>query len=147
MTEDALIGRQYRSSRSYEVSREKIREFAESLNDLNPAYRDVNAAQALGHADVIAPPTFSMVVSAQTVDKLLTDPFLEITYSHVVHGEQRFEFTRPIKAGDILDTVATIESERNVAGNRMITYRCDITAADEPVVVTRCLIVVRGDAA
>jgi acyl dehydratase len=147
MTVDDLIGRAYHSQRAYEVSREKIREFAEALNDGNPVYRDTDAAAEFGHQDVIAPPTFTMVVQAETVERLLHDPELGIEYSHVVHGEQRFEFSRPVRAGDVLDTAVTIEAVRNVAGNRMITYRSDITSAGEPVVVARCLIVVRGDAA
>lgn len=142
----AGVGKRYRSAEPYAVSREKIREFAEALNDPNPAYRDAAAAQALGHRDVVAPPTFAMVIQAPTVDKLFNDPELAIEYSRVVHGEQRFEFSRPVQAGDLLDTLVTIEDVRSIGGNDMITYRSDITtAAGEPVLVARSLLVVRGD--
>ncbi|HEY3736950.1 MAG TPA: MaoC family dehydratase N-terminal domain-containing protein [Jatrophihabitans sp.] len=141
----SIVGREYRSARPYEVSREKIREFADALNDPNPVYRDSAAAHALGHPDVVAPPTFAMVIQAPTVDSLFNDPTLGIEYSHVVHGEQRFAYNRPVHAGDVLDTVVTIEDVRSIGGNEMITYRSDITTTGgEPVLVARSLIVVRG---
>src|SRR5690349_1714529 len=51
-----FIGREYPSDETYEVSRELIRRFADAIGDANPAYRDVEAAKALGYPDVIAPP-------------------------------------------------------------------------------------------
>ena len=56
--DDSLIGRTYPPSRVYEVSREKIREFADAIGDASPLYRDPEAAKAHGYPDVIAPPTF-----------------------------------------------------------------------------------------
>ena len=54
------------------------------------------AAQELGHDDVIAPPTFAIVVTMRAGHQVIMDPDLGIDYSRVVHGEQRFEHTRPI---------------------------------------------------
>ena len=55
----SFVGRSYPPTRPYEVGREKIREFAAAIGDANPAYTDPAAARALGHPDVIAPPTSS----------------------------------------------------------------------------------------
>ncbi|MDQ1696208.1 MAG: hypothetical protein QOJ03_1561, partial [Frankiaceae bacterium] len=57
-----FIGREYPASETYEVSRELIRRFADAIGDSSPVYRDVEAAKALGHPDVIAPPTFLTVL-------------------------------------------------------------------------------------
>ncbi len=45
----SFVGRIYPPTEPYRVSREKIREFADAIDDPNPAYRSVAAARALGH--------------------------------------------------------------------------------------------------
>ncbi len=52
------LGRTFPPTEPYEVSRVKIAEFASAIGDSNPLYRDREAAQAAGHRDVPAPPTF-----------------------------------------------------------------------------------------
>ena len=61
--DQSFVGRTYPPTPPYEVGREKIREFADAIGDGNPAYRDPEAARTLGHPDVIAPPTFGIVLS------------------------------------------------------------------------------------
>ncbi|MEK9663719.1 MAG: MaoC family dehydratase N-terminal domain-containing protein [Candidatus Nanopelagicales bacterium] len=142
-----LVGRTYPPTAAYVVGREKVREFAAAIGDANPAYTDVAAAQALGYADVIAPPTFAFVVSYAGSALAAADPELGLDYSRVVHGEQRFTYTRPIVAGDALVAKATIEAIRAVAGNDILTTRVDLeTEAGEPVVSTTTVIVARGTA-
>jgi acyl dehydratase len=140
------VGRVYPPTTPYEVGREKIREFADALGDPNPAYRDVEAARALGHADVIAPPTFAIVVTMKAGHLVIMDPDLAIDYSRVVHGEQWFAHTRPIRAGDLLQVTVTVEEIRAAAGNDLITTRGDVTTVDgEPVLTATSTIVVRGE--
>jgi len=141
----SLVGKVYPATRPYYVSREKIREFANAINDPNPAYRDVQAARALGHPDVVAPPTFPVVVTSEASERLFFDPAAGIDFSRVVHGEQKFVHHRPLVAGDTLLVDLTVESVRSVAGNEMVTSRADArTEAGEPVVTATMLIVVRG---
>ncbi|HBJ72449.1 MAG TPA: hypothetical protein DDY88_01755, partial [Actinobacteria bacterium] len=105
-----FIGRTYPAGPSYLVGREKIREFARAVGDSNPAYLDPEAARALGYADVIAPPTFAIVLSLDAANAALFDPELGLDYSRVVHGEQSFAYTRPICAGDELIVTTVIEN-------------------------------------
>ncbi|TAM92673.1 MAG: MaoC family dehydratase [Jatrophihabitans sp.] len=141
-------GRVYPPTAPYEVGREKIREFAEAIGDPHPAYRDAAAARALGHPDVIAPPTFAIVLTLHAGHQVIMDPDLGIDYSRVVHGEQRFEHRRPITAGDRLQVVVTVESIRAAAGNDIVTTRADVTTTDGELVSTaRSTIVARGTAA
>src|SRR6202035_5001030 len=102
------VGRTYPVSAPYEVSRVKIREFADAIGDPSPVYRDREAARAAGHPDVIAPPTFAIVISMASSARAVGDPGLGLNYAMVVHGEQRFEYARPIGAGDVLTATATI---------------------------------------
>jgi acyl dehydratase len=139
------VGRVYPPSAPYQVGREKVREFADAVGDANPAFHDVAAAQALGYADVVAPPTFAIVMSMKASEAVLFDPELGLDYSRVVHGEQRFAYARPIVAGDELIVTTTIENIRTMAGNDMITTRGDIaTTAGEHVVTTHSLLVSRA---
>ena len=131
-----LVGRSYPPSAVYEVGREKIAEFATALGDPDPAYRDLAAARALGHPDVIAPPTFAIVVTLHAGTVVVEDPDVGIDYSRVVHGEQRFVHHRPIRAGDRLVSTATIDAVRTVAGSDMLTTRVDVTTEDGEAVCT-----------
>lgn len=140
-----FVGRTYPASPAYQVGREKIRDFAAAIGDPNPAYHDAPAARTLGYPDVIAPPTFAIVMSMRANEVVMFDPELGLDYSRVVHGEQRFVYVRPIVAGDELVVTTTIEAIRTAAGNDMITTRGDIaTTSGEPVVTAHSLIVVRG---
>ncbi|MGN6608403.1 MAG: FAS1-like dehydratase domain-containing protein [Jatrophihabitans sp.] len=144
----AYIGRVYPATEPYEVSREKIREFADAINDPNPVYRDRAAAQALGHPDVVAPPTFAIRLTLSAGHQVIKDPDLGIDYSRVVHGEQQFRYARPVYAGDVLQVVVTVENIRAAAGNDIVTTRADVSTVDgEPVVTAVSTIVARGTAA
>ncbi len=140
-----FVGRVYPPSAPYVVGREKVREFATAIGDLNPAYHDVKSARALGYSDLVVPPTFAIILSMRASSAVIHDPELGLDYSRVVHGEQRFSYARPIVAGDELNVTTTIESIRFAAGNDMITTRGDIATIDgEHVATTHSLIVSRG---
>lgn len=141
-------GRVYPPTRPYEVGREKIREFADAINDANPVYRDRAVAQSLGYRDVIAPPTFAIVLTMQAGRQVIMDPDFGIDYSRVVHGEQRFVHHRSIAAGDVLQVTVTVDDIRVAAGNDIVTTRSDVTTVDgEPVCTALSTIVARGTAA
>jgi acyl dehydratase len=130
---------------SYEVGREKIREFADAIGDANDAYREPVHARSLGYPDVIAPPTFPVVVARAAQIVAFADPDLGVDFTRLVHGEQRFAYRRPIVAGDVLSCTATVEAIKSVAGNDIMTMRHDIAdAAGEPVVTAWSTVVIRA---
>lgn len=142
----SLAGRSYPPTSPYEVGREKIREFADAIGDPGQVYRDREVAVAAGHADVIAPPTFAIVLAMAADGQVVADPELRLDYSRVVHGEQRFSYARPIRAGDQLRSTTTIEKIRTAAGNDILTTRTDVaTVAGEPVVTAWSTLVVRAE--
>jgi len=141
-------GRVYPPTRPYEVGREKIREFADAINDPNPAYRDPAFAQQLGYPDVIAPPTFLIILTLSAGHQVITDPDFGIDYSRVVHGEQRFVHHRPVRAGDVLQVSVTVDDIRSAGGNDIVTTRAEVTTVEgEAVVTATSTIVARGTAA
>ena len=125
-----FLGRTFPAALTYEVSRVKIAEFAGAIGDPNPVYTDPAAARAVGHPDVIAPPTFAMVISNAAGDPVMHDPALGLDFAMVVHREQRFEYSRQIVAGDVLTAGVTISDIRDIGPSEMITTQIVLTAAD-----------------
>jgi len=145
--DQSFVGRSYPPSRPYEVGREKIREFADAIGDPDPVYRDPDAARAAGHPDVIAPPTFAIVLTLDAQRVLLDDPDLGLDFSKVVHRDQAFRHHRPIRAGDRLVSTVHVDAIREIAGNDLLTTRAEVSTEDgEPVLTARATIVARGTA-
>ncbi|QKW08566.1 MaoC family dehydratase N-terminal domain-containing protein [Streptomyces sp. NA04227] len=134
--DQSFVGRTYPPADSYEVGREKIREFALAVGDGNPAYTDPEAAKALGYADVIAPPTFSFAIAFAAARRVVDDPALGLDYDRVVHGDQKFAYTRPVRAGDRLRVTSTIEAIKSLAGNDIVDVRGEIEDESGEHVVT-----------
>jgi acyl dehydratase len=140
-----FIGRTYPSTEPYVVGREKIREFARSLGDTSELFFDVTAAHNAGYSDLVAPPTFAIIVSMGAAGQVVFDPELGLDYTRVVHGDQRFEQRRPIVAGDQLTCVVSVDDIRSVAGNDMITVKSEISDVNgEPVSTVYSLLLSRG---
>jgi acyl dehydratase len=142
----ALAGTVYPPSPAYEVGRVKIAEFAAAIGSNDPAHLDPEAARALGHRDVVAPPTFAVIVAQRCEAQLIEDPAAGIDFTRVVHGEERFRHHRPITAGDRLVATLHVDTLREVGGHGMVTTRVEIAdEAGEPVSTVVSTLVVRGE--
>src|SRR4051812_7369176 len=138
-----FIGRKFPPSEPYEVSRVKIKEFADAIGDPSPIYRDQDAAKAAGHPDVIAPPTFPIVITLGS--RGLDDPDLNLNYAMVVHGEQRFEYVRPVRAGDVVVCESTVVDIRSIGRNERMELETVVkTVEGEHVCTARNVLVERG---
>jgi acyl dehydratase len=123
----AFVGRSFPFADPYPVGAAKIREFAEAIGDPHPLYLDRVAAHSAGHPDVVAPPTFAMLVVARAQAAVLFLPELGLDFARVVHGDQRFVHHRPINAGDLLSSVVHIDAIRVAAGNDILSLRIEVT--------------------
>ncbi len=141
-----LVGRAFPPTAPYLVGREKVREFARAVFAAAPQHSDPEAARALGYDDVVAPPTFAMVVQDLTLQQLLGDPESGIELSRLVHAEQRFRYTRPIVAGDELVATLSVTGIRSMGGNAMITSEAEIVDATGAHVVTTTSVLLAGEA-
>ncbi|HEV7209465.1 MAG TPA: MaoC family dehydratase N-terminal domain-containing protein [Mycobacteriales bacterium] len=144
-----FIGREYPASAVYEVGREKIRDFAVAIGDMNPIYLDAEAAKAAGHPDVIAPPTFLTVLGFRfALDGPIVDPGLGLNYALVVHGEQRFIAHRPVRAGDRLVSSTIVDDIKDAGRNELMVTRTEVgTESGERVATLFSTLVSRGTAA
>lgn len=124
MISDAHVGRTYPATAPYFVSREKIAEFADALGDDNPAYRGPTP---------VAPPTFAAVLAAQAWGHLFDDPELDMKLSQTIHGDQRFEWTRQMRAGDEVTATLSIDKLRVRGDSAFVTVSVALDADGETV--------------
>ena len=146
------VGKEF-PGRAWLVERGKIVEFARAIRDPNPVYWDPEAAKARGLADVMAPPTFAMSAGTQTPPGADPMNFLEeigFDPRRILHGEQEFEFKRPILAGEVLQSrlrIADISEREGRRGGKMTMALSETIYTDgrgEEVLIVRNLLIERG---
>ncbi|QKT06233.1 MaoC family dehydratase N-terminal domain-containing protein [Gordonia sp. X0973] len=115
----ARVGHYYKADHTYEVGREKVREYARAVQDYHPAHWDPEAARKMGYDHLIAPMTFTAIGAMAANRKLLEE--VVVGYDTYVQTEQVFEQHRPITVGDELHTDVELSSVRRIAGKDMIT--------------------------
>jgi hypothetical protein len=120
--DSSLAGRTFPPTEPYAVSREKILEFARATGS--------------AYDDGPAPATFPIVVAFAAMTALMEDPAVGISLHRVVHGDQRFVYTRPVVAGDRLSATLTVDSLRQIGGADIIGTRSEIADADGAHVCT-----------
>ena len=140
-----FVGRVFGPGEPYEVSRVKIAEFANAIGEPSELCRDKAAAQRAGYPDVIAPPTFAIIVAMASTATMHGEPGLGLDYSMVVHGEESFSHSRPLHAGDVVVATTTIDSIRPVGAMSMLVTSTDISTVDgEHVCTAKSTLVERG---
>ena len=88
----------------------KIREFARAVKDQNLAWFADDGA--------LAPPTFLMTLAHWIRDLGETRSAVKLDYRRLLHGEQEFEYVRPIRAGDVLSFRSRTKDVFEKAGKR-----------------------------
>lgn len=141
-----LVGRAFPPIAPYLVGREKVREFARAVLATSPLNTDVEAARAAGYPDLVAPPTFPVVVQEATLAQLLAEPDAGIDFARVVHGDQRFSYSRPIVAGDELTATLVVTSVKTLGGNAIVSSESVmVDTTGTHVVTATSSLVVRAD--
>ena len=102
-----FIGKTYPES-TYEVGKEKIKEYAKAIKNPDPHYLDDHFAKKSKYGTIIAPPTFAVVFGAYLIEPVFNDKDLNLNMAMLVHGEQELEFLEVVKAGDSITTSAKI---------------------------------------
>ncbi|MFI5935755.1 MaoC family dehydratase N-terminal domain-containing protein [Actinoplanes sp. NPDC051494] len=144
--DQSFVGRSWPATAPYQVGREKIREFAIAIGATDAEHHDPEAARAAGYPDVVAPPTFPVVLTMAASRQIIADPELGMDYSRVVHGDQRFAYARPVVAGDSLVCVNSVDEITSRGGHDFITTRTEVTTElGEPVVTVWSKLVQRGE--
>jgi acyl dehydratase len=114
MLDKSLIGRESEPV-VHEVEKNQVRRFAEALGDPNPVAVDEVAARAAGYPGLVAPPTFAIALASNERFR----HSLDLGTRNMIHGEQSFEYTRPIVAGDritVRSKVADVQERAGASG-------------------------------
>lgn len=84
----------------FAVERGRLRSFAKAIGETDPVYTELATARAAGYADLPAPPTFlfSAELDSNVVFSMLE--MLGVELDRILHGEQSFDYLRPVVAGD-----------------------------------------------
>jgi acyl dehydratase len=146
MVNPEIVGKTYPVTKPYVVGREKIREFAlATFHSAESPSVSLEASKKAGFSDLVAPPTFAIVLQQQSLEMVIDDPEAELDFSRVVHGDQGFSYQRPIIAGDELTSQLSVESVKELGGNQMITFLTKIFDANNEIIAeARSTLVVRG---
>jgi acyl dehydratase len=130
----AIVGRPAGRAR-VRVERGPVANFARAVHDDDPAYHDPAGAEAAGLPGIPAPPTFPFAMEhwgrfaeeqpepeddhvnaiGEVMGPLLAGGGI------ILHGEQSFEYERPVLVGDVLDGRTTVVDvyEKESKGRRM----------------------------
>lgn len=141
-----IIGTHYRYPDYYLVGREKIREYARAIQSDDPLHYSVEAAQAAGYPNVVAPLTFIAIPGRQVQLDIFRNFDVGINLARVIHRDQKITYHRPICAGDKLYFDSWLESVVESFGAVISTLRTEVTDEDgKPVMTT--LVTMFGESA
>jgi len=143
MLDRSLIGRESEPV-VHEVEKGAIRRFAEALGDPNPIHVDEGAARAAGYPSLVAPPTFPVALTANERFR----HSLDLGTRSILHGEQQFEYTRPVVAGDritVKSKVADVQERAGASGPMDVIILEDEGRDDKGELVfrTRAMLILR----
>ena len=95
---------------SYEVGREKVREFTKAVKADDPACLDEEAAAELGYDALVAPPTFVTIFAILVQADFMRRVDTGYDSMQIVQVDQRFIYHKPILAGDVLHARMEVHS-------------------------------------
>ncbi len=102
-------------------------------------------AKAVGDDGSFVPPTLVTVGEIAALAQVIADPELGLDFARVVHGEQEYEWRRPLRPGDELSVRPRIASIRAKGGHEFLTVETEMRdPGGELVVLARSTLIVRG---
>jgi acyl dehydratase len=128
------VGKEY-PPETYEVGREKIREYANAIGATNPVHHEREAALDAGYRNVVAPPMFCVVYSGPALRPGILDPDVGINLAAMVHGGQEFVWGEPVCAGDEITTQAQVSEIYEQDGKGFYVFESVSTNQDGAEVV------------
>ena len=138
------VGKEWPAT-TYEVGKEKIREYATVLGFDNPVHFEREAAQAAGYRDVVAPPMFAVVYSSPAMAPAMFDDDVAMNFAAMVHGGQEFEWGEPACSGDEITTTARCASIEEKDGKGFYVFETNSVNQDGAQVVKGTwTLIVRG---
>jgi acyl dehydratase len=131
VTDPRWVGRSYETA-PFEVTEQSIRDYMGAVGD------------EATYGELVAPPTYAMVYGFDAYWQLWTDQEVALDVAHLVHGEQRFTFQRPVRPGDRLRTTGRLTAINNRSDMDLVTFELTAKDADDqPVSEGTALFIIR----
>ncbi|OBK23345.1 MaoC family dehydratase N-terminal domain-containing protein [Mycobacterium asiaticum] len=143
---EGIIGKHYRQEDYFLVGREKIREFAASIQNDHPIHHDEEVAAEAGYPSLVAPLTFLAIAGRRVQLEIFTKFSIPINIARVMHRDQKFLFHRPILVGDKLHFDTYLDSVIQSHGTVLAEIRSEVTDAEGKPVITS-VVTMLGEAA
>jgi len=101
---------------------------------------DVTAERVAAFREVFGlaggvPPTFATAAEFSVLPSIVSDPELELDFSKVLHGSQRYDLRRPLVEGERLVVRARVESIRTKGSSSFLRIAMDLIGRDGEVAV------------
>lgn len=144
------------------VERAPVSAFAKAVKDKSRVYQDTREAEAAGFASIPAPPTFPFAMPywgefaelQEGLEPVGSNPMWEVMAKLgpglILHGEQEFEYVRPVMVGDVLEAEDVIsdvyerETETHLMTFLVTETKWTVRGTGEPVVTARFNLVHRA---
>jgi peroxisomal enoyl-CoA hydratase 2 len=149
MAEQSIVGKTGKPFR-FPIEWSKVREFARAIKDPNPLYFDPELAKK--ECGGIPVPVTFLQAAAFWQDEQSSPGMGGFDLRRILHGEQEFEFFKPILVGDVLTGVARVadlfEKEGGRGGKmRFLVVETEYTnQKGEKVAIARSTLIETGQA-
>ena len=117
------------------VGREQLRAFAQSVKNDHPAYYREDVAAELGHTAILAPLTFGSILAKLVQLDFFRHVDIGMETLVIVQVDQRFVYSKPIKAGDRLWARMEVRSVVERFGADIVVTKNTLTDDDGDVVM------------
>jgi acyl dehydratase len=142
---DEIVGTHFRYPDYFEVGREKVREFANAVQDSHPAHHTEEGAAEHGHDAILASLTFIAVAGRKVQLEIFNQFDVPVNMERVLHRDQKLVFHRPIKVGDKLWFDSYLDSVIESHGAILTEVRGEVTDDDGNPVLTS-VVTILGEA-
>jgi acyl dehydratase len=122
-------------SESFTIGREQVRQYARAVKADDPASFDESAAEALGHSNLIASPTFPSILALLVQQDFFRKVDVGLTAMQIVQVDQKFVYHRPLLVGDTLTASLEIQSVVERFGADIVVTRSVCTNQANQVVL------------
>lgn len=116
---DSIVGESLVTVENFKIEAGKLEEFARAITSEDPVFRDSDIAADRGLDRVPAPLTYERVGSFPRYTPDEGGEFdLGLRPEYILHGEQSYEYERPLYVGDVLTGTTTVTDVFQREGGR-----------------------------
>jgi acyl dehydratase len=126
------------------MGREKIREYARAVGDVNPLYLDEQAGRASVHGDMVAPPAMASQYTLLAAEQLVLDAAVGVDLTMLVHVDQEYRYLALVRPGDRLTVQGRIKDIYEKRSLQFVVFETTVSnERGEPVTLATSTFLIR----